>query len=393
MRNNLIPGAMESLPKELQLLLSLTTREQDDRSLSYQRSLAAEINWDAFIRFVRHHRLSALAYKRLQSGAYSFVPPEVVRTLGRDYAANTYRMLHLSGEMDRICRLLEARGIRSLQLKGPALAADLYGDVSLRSSRDLDILVPAGDLNRVNAVLLEHGYVTEDIHLNAINGRRWRQHHSAYYHTGRQVCIEIHWRLGPGPSREPSFEELWERRRVSALSQRPVYYLSEEDLFYYLAVHGARHGWFRLRWLADLDILARRAAEGGRLRTFLRKNQALGVAGQGLLLASKLLKTPLTAELQALARSRTAASLAARVPPLLRAPTDLHGGSANERAYKRYLFATKTKRQKLWHLLDLLYPYPEDAVLLPLPKYIQFIYILLRPILWVWRKARKAALS
>ncbi|WP_432704959.1 nucleotidyltransferase family protein [Bacillus cereus] len=33
--------------------------------------------------------------------------------------------------------------------------------------------------------------------------------------------------------------------------------LGEEDLFFFLVVHEARHGWFHLRWLKDIDLLIR----------------------------------------------------------------------------------------------------------------------------------------
>ena len=58
-------------------------------------------------------------------------------------------MLHLSGEMEQICKIFNENEIPLLVLKGPVLAADLYGDVSLRTSSDLDILIPIQDLEKV----------------------------------------------------------------------------------------------------------------------------------------------------------------------------------------------------------------------------------------------------
>ena len=43
--------------------------------------------------------------------------------------------------------------------------------------------------------------------------------------------------------------------------------------------------------------------------------------------------------------------------------------------------------------MSFLYPYPEDAEILPLPKYLQFLYFPLRPFLWAWRKTMKRALT
>ena len=60
--------------------------------------------------------------------------------------------------------------------------------------------------------------------------------------------------------------------------------------------------------------------------------------------------------------------------------------------HKQYLFKLMSPQQKLIFILSFLYPYPDDAKTLPLPKKIHFLYFPLRPLLWAWRKTRKHAL-
>ena len=91
-----------------------------------------------------------------------------------------------------------------------------------------------------------------------LNDWKWRSHHIVYFHPQKNIMLEIHWRLEPFPSKELTFNELWARRRVSQITNYPVYFLGEEDLFVYLVSHGARHGWFRLRWLLDIDQMVRK---------------------------------------------------------------------------------------------------------------------------------------
>ena len=62
-------------------------------------------------------------------------------------------MLYLSGEMEILSGLFFNKNIKSLYLKGPALAHDLYGDVSLRTSSDLDLLISINDLDLVEDLL------------------------------------------------------------------------------------------------------------------------------------------------------------------------------------------------------------------------------------------------
>lgn len=52
-----------------------------------------------------------------------------------------------------------------------------------------------------------------------------------YFHPKKQIQLEIHWRLHPRPSKEPSFEELWKRKRKSRLSTNSVYFLDKEYLY------------------------------------------------------------------------------------------------------------------------------------------------------------------
>ena len=50
-------------------------------------------------------------------------------------------MLHLSGEMERLSKVFLNKNINSMYLNGPVMAQDLYGDVSFRTSSDLDLLI------------------------------------------------------------------------------------------------------------------------------------------------------------------------------------------------------------------------------------------------------------
>src|SRR6185503_8385880 len=69
--------------------------------------------------------------------------------------------------------------------------------------------------------------------------------------------------------------------------------LARDELFAYLAVHGATHAWSRLKWLADIAAFAAREPEA--VETLYRRSVALGAGrsgGQALLLAHDLLALP-----------------------------------------------------------------------------------------------------
>lgn len=77
--------------------------------------------------------------------------------------------------------------------------------------------------------------------------------------------------MHPFPITQPTFNQLWERKRNSNFTSYPVLILGSEDLFLYLSVHGARHGWFRLRWLKDIDQMLKQQLNSQQVN-FLQKN-------------------------------------------------------------------------------------------------------------------------
>lgn len=374
-------------PEELNVLLSVLRNDQGE---------ITEIDWDRFLDLARHHRVYSILYNHLRKTDDVRIPLQVRQALKREYQSNTFDMLRLSAQMEGLCTLLSDTDIRAIVLKGPVLAADLYGDVSLRTSRDLDILIPIQDLDQAEELLKEQGYVKEEEYKTILNDWKWRHHHVTFIHKKTGVTLEIHWRLGPGPGKEPGFDELWERKRISTITSNPVYYLGREDLFLFLAAHGARHGWSRLRWLADIDRIARQNLDFPRLYQLLKKNRQLHLGAQALILAKLLLHTPLTVDLESMTVSKRAKRLANDALFYIREMVNLHTPPLPEHVskyHKRHLFSLMPIQQKILFVMSFFYPYPEDAETLSLPKQLQLLYIPLRPILWVWRKTLKRNLS
>ena len=78
-----------------------------------------------------------------------------------------------------------------LVLKGPVLAVDLYGDVSLRTSGDLDILIPINDLDKAENFLLKLGYEKDDYIQTVLNDWKWRHHHVTYFHPQKGIKLKF----------------------------------------------------------------------------------------------------------------------------------------------------------------------------------------------------------
>lgn len=394
--NNNVTLHTGDLSNEMRLLLGLLAMDQGITHNYEIQELIREIDWDRFIELARHHRVFPPLNRRLQEMKYMEIPTFVSQMFQRDYYRNTLQMLALSGEMEQITKVFTEQGIRSLFLKGPVIAADLYGDVSLRTSCDLDFLIPSEDLGKAEELLITLGYVKDDYIVSILNDWKWRHHHITFFHASKGIKVEVHWRLNPAPSNEPHFNDLWDRKRKSSLINRPIYYLGREDLFMFLVTHGARHGWSRLRWLLDIKQLVNQQLDWPKLIGLLKKHDYTHIGGQALFLAARLLSVPLREEMMPLLTGRRTQWLAEDAIFYVQRMVNLHSPPVPEdvkKYHSRYLFSLLTLRQKIIFIASFFFPYPEDAETLPLPKSLHFLYFPLRPFLWAWRKIRKNAIA
>ncbi|MGG0237760.1 nucleotidyltransferase domain-containing protein [Bacillus rhizoplanae] len=387
---------LNSVTKELKLQLEIMKRKDATELQEIDKTWFVNIDWNKFLELTIHHRVYSFIYPKVKELDEKLIPARVIQILHQYFKMNTFQMLHLSAEMEKVSKLFAENEIRTLFLKGPVLAHDLYGDISLRTSCDLDILIPIHKLEEAECLLLEQGYVKDDYIQTILNDWKWRHHHITFFHPQKQIKLEIHWRLNPGPGKEPSFEKLWEQKRKSPLTSYPVYLLGSEDLFLFLVSHGARHGWSRLRWLVDINQMVKQGLDWKEVKKLFGKYQCGHVGGQALILSAELLNATIPEEMKVLTGQRRSRQLAQNTLFYIKQMINLHTEPVPDEVaayHSRYLFSLMSNRQKFLFIMSYLYPYPIDAKTLPLPKYLYFLYFPLRPILCTWRKARKYVLS
>jgi hypothetical protein len=389
---------LKMVPKELVLILQIikNSKSKENKLLSLPSS-STNIDWSLFLELAVHHRVYPILYSNLKKlDLDKNVPAYVFKELSNLYKMNTFQMLQLRAEMEQIGGLLNQNQIRLLFLKGPVLAAELYGDLSLRTSCDLDILVPLSDLEKTEGILVNYGYEKDDYIQTVLGDWKWRHHHITYQHPLKKIKIEIHWRLNPGPGKEPSFENLWGRKREIKASINQLYFLGKEDLLFFLMTHGARHGWARLRWLFDINQIAGQEPDWKKALLLLKQYGYLQVGGQAIILASQLLDTLIPNDIYQSIIGKRTQKISQESIYYIEEMVDLHSDSVPievAKYHKRYLFSLMSNHQKFLFMLSCLHPYPTDVETLPLPKKLHILYFPLRPFLWIWRKTRSQALS
>ncbi|TYS60092.1 nucleotidyltransferase family protein [Sutcliffiella horikoshii] len=382
---------LEKVPHELLFILHVIKEESTTAWFDQYEQFLKKVNWKAFLKLAKHHRLFPLLYQQLKQMDESCVPDYVLRYLKAIYQQNTFQMMHLTAEMNLLNQQFLKKNIRTIFLKGPVLGQELYGDISLRTSCDLDVLIPLENLGDAEALLIQLGYEKDDYIETILGDWTWRHHHVTYFHREKGVKCELHWRLNPGPSFEPGFNDLWNRKKKSSLLDGSVYLLGKEDLFFFLATHGARHGWSRLRWLVDIHRLLGQEVNWHQAVHLFTKYHFQRIGGQALLLSENLLNSETPVEVKALLdkKSQQLAQQAVfymqymvnlHTDPVPQSVSDYHG---------KHLFSLMSYQQKLLYMLSCMFPFPEDAETLPLPKFLHFLYVPLRPFLWAWRKSTK----
>jgi hypothetical protein len=360
-----------------------------ERDRVVRAAAANVIDWDRVLQLVARHRVDGLVHAALvAAGVPAIVPVLAVRA-----QRIAFRNGVLTDESVRLQAAFDAGQIPAMILKGSALAQLAYGLLTLKQARDIDVLVPADNVDAAMRKLEADGYrrIWPRGRLNAAQRRALVRYGKEveYLHPGNNFRLELQWRLTENPVLLPDIGARSAAQTVRLPDGRTLRTLADEDLFAYLCVHGALHSWSRLKWLADLNarIAPRNAAEIARLYRHAESKAAGLCAGQALVLCATIFGRPLPPELSAeLRASRRVQYLVGVALTAMAAPVE---GRASLAAVTRNIlvpfllgrgwryFAGQCRTVSVGVV---------DVIRLPLPAPLHFLYPLLRLPLWLWRR-------
>ena len=219
-------------------------------------ALSAPLDWKLLRKLAVYHRVRPLLYKRLAEHAADLAPEDVMVELKNEFRETSLRNLHLMGELIALTKAFGNARIPVLPHKGPLLAQMAYGDLTLREFSDLDLLVHSTDLARAISLMAEQGYRTaaDLAWLTPSALLRWTGEVSFTSASGTNV--DLHWRLTPNHyTVQLDPKVLWNSQTSISICGIEMPSLAPEALLLLLAVHGAKHCWEALGWLADIAWL------------------------------------------------------------------------------------------------------------------------------------------
>lgn len=215
------------------------------------------IDWPRLLLLAREHGVLGQLAGCLGDGDASGVPPEIKRGLFDRRRAQNFQTLRLTGELFRVLELFNQNEIRALVIKGPVLAVEAYADPGMRSYGDLDLLVRQRDIHRATELLIRSGYQPA-ISLGAIQAGKIPGQY-LFCKPDAKLLVELHndltLRYFPRPL---PIEDLFARQIRVRVDAHEVPAPSLEDHLVLICVHGAKHFWERLNWIADVAGLISR---------------------------------------------------------------------------------------------------------------------------------------
>ena len=379
---------------EVDLLLSCArARVTMKISTRIQSAVQKKLDWMELIQLALRHNVMPLLYRNLQQVCPDSVPAGILAPIRARYEAQARESRRLAEELVRILPELEVAGVLAVPWKGPTLAQRLYGDLSLRESGDLDIMLMGRDVSKAQEVIRRFGYEFSYLkHLDDL-AEDVRNRRELLFHRSDGAVLELQWRFAERLAcvkHDP--ERFLQRFETVALAGSRVRSLPLEIYLLILPIHATKHKWGQLKLICDIaEILYHPELDW---QYVLREARSLGLRRMievGVLLADTLLEAAVPDELaRGLKMDRTTRALASEVCGEL-----FSEQRKNWRGNADFPFQFKI-RERLrdrasmlyWNLPSKIKPDERDRDFLPMPEVFSPLYYLVRPVRWSWEKMR-----
>jgi hypothetical protein len=369
-----IPPATSEFSDEERLVLLLSRRDSDERlEPDLRRLLARSPSWPRVMGLARDHEIYPLAYLNLQALGFPEVPAAVREELARLYGLNGVRVVVIRRETVRVLGVLAALGIPAIPWKGPVLAEAIYGDASSRVSVDIDVIVPAADVDRAVAALSGEryapAYATRFI---STTRRRSADSHVVLAPGAPPPAppLEVHWSVLSGRWNQRPMQDLWRGASPAQVSGVDCWRMNNDWELLSLVLHASRHHWQPLKFLGDIHhYCVRREIDWEAVERTARRHGWSGPLGVTVRQCRRLFATPIPGHVRTV-------ELPSWASPYPDGPT-----LDSLASLRLQLGLLPNLRTRISYVVDaLLTPNQAEEQAVPLPPFLRPLYWLIRPV-------------
>jgi len=343
--------------------------------------IRSPIDWDFLFLEASNQAITPLLCRQLSLVASDLLDPARLAHLKETSRGFALRNLVFSAELVTIMARFQSEGLRAMPYKGPVLAVQLYGDMALREFEDLDIILRQQDMARANDLMMGLGYRPKFPGILSTKAASLAPGEYDYRHESRHLMVELHTertlRHFPVPA---DIDDLATRLVAVSVGGHDLKTFSPEDTFLLLCIHGSKHFWAQLSWIADLaafveaypqldwDQVFRRAQS-------MRANRMVSVS---LALARRLFNSPHEV-FSHLRTDLVASSIASRIEYrlLARSPGEL--GAVARFHLRRHMLEGPWEGWR-YSLRLATQPSDDDWSTMPLPPRLTPLSVALRPL-------------
>ena len=340
------------------------------------------IDWDFLFLEASNQAITPLLCRQLSLVASDLLDPARLAYLKEASRGFALRNLVLSAELVTIMDRFQSEGLEAMPYKGPVLAVQLYGDMALREFEDLDIILRQQDMAKANDLMISLGYRPKFPGiLSAEATASLAPGEYGYRDESRRLMVELHTertlRHFPMPA---DLDDLATRLVTVSVGGHDLKTFSPEDTFLLLCIHGSKHFWAQLSWIADLAAFVEAYPQLDWDQVFrrgqsMRANRMVSVS---LALAGRLFNSP--HEVFGPLRSDPVAnSIASKIEHriLARSPGEL--GAIARFHLRRHMLEGPWEGWR-YSLRLATQPSDDDWSTMPLPPRLTPLYVALRPL-------------
>jgi hypothetical protein len=280
--------------------------------LALRPEQSSSLDWANLLALANDQGLLPLLTQKLSHAESGVVPPDAQQNLKSFFREQMVFDLRVLAEMYRVLDRFAAQGIAVMVTKGPVLALRCYGFSFARQYTDLDFVLRDADVLRATETLISLGYDAK-VPPSAVRANKPAGEY-AFTQLATKLLVELHtektFRYYPKPL---SVERLLSRKASVRSGEQDVPALSVEDELLLISIHGAKHFWERMLWIADVAaLITHNPIDWDRAMAITRAVDAQRMLRLALLLAVNVAGASLPAEVRRDAESDASATRMAR---------------------------------------------------------------------------------